>query len=65
MPRALLEYQSLKDPEGREAYLLLLKLPVALRKLAGPPPFPDLCFFRVEEVEADIAEIEKYNQGAV
>jgi hypothetical protein len=65
MPSALQEYKSLKTPEGREAYLLLLRLPVALRKLAGPPPFPELCFFRVEEVEADIAEIEKYNEGAV
>ena len=46
-----------------EVYLLWLKICVALRKFGGPTPkgFPVL--FRIDEVEAEIAQLEKQNQG--
>jgi len=42
-----------------EVYLLWLKICVALRQLAGPPPPGYQPLFRVDEVEAEIAQLEQ------
>ena len=48
---------------SQEVYLLWLKTLLALRRFAGPSPWPDQALFRVDEVEAEIALPEKQNQG--
>ena len=45
-----------------EVYLLWLKILVALRRYAGPTPKGFQPLFRVDEVEAEIARLEKQNQ---
>jgi len=47
-----------------EVYLLWLKICVALRKFAGPTPKGFQPLFRVDEVEAEIARLEKQIQGS-
>jgi len=47
-----------------EVYLLWLKICVALRRFAGPTPPGFQPLFRVDEVEAEIAQLEKQNQDS-
>jgi hypothetical protein len=48
---------------SQEVYLLWLKTLLALRRFAGPSTLGGTDLFRVDEVEAEIALLEKQNQG--